>query len=121
MLRSSFQALAKANEFAPEGVVPWLILAQTRDPTSAKSKGLASLKGVRLHKGTPTDPLALFTSAPGPIYAVFSVQQSVDNPKGVAGETAEANALADAGSTKLIEHEKGTTYKGQRIGTIDEL
>ncbi|KAJ7445981.1 NAD(P)-binding protein [Mycena galericulata] len=97
-------ALAKANESSPADPPPWLILAQTRDPTSAKSKALASLRGVRLHKGSPTDPLALFASAPGPVYAVFSVQQSVDNPKGVAGETAEANALADAAAQHGVKH-----------------
>ncbi|KAJ7859315.1 NAD(P)-binding protein [Mycena olivaceomarginata] len=98
------RALAKANDAAPEDAIPWLILAQTRDPSSAKSKALESLRGVRLHKGTPTDPLALFTSAPGPVYAVFSVQQSVDNPKGVVGETVEANALADAAAKHDVKH-----------------
>jgi hypothetical protein len=38
------------------------------------------------------------------VYAVFSVQQSVDNPKGVAGETAEANALADAAAKHAVKH-----------------
>ncbi|KAJ7912090.1 nucleoside-diphosphate-sugar epimerase family protein [Mycena leptocephala] len=98
------RALAKANESAPGDATPWLILAQTRDPTSTKSKALESLRGVRLHKGSPTDPQALFVSAPGPVYAVFSVQQSVDNPKGVAGETAEANALADAAAKHAVKH-----------------
>jgi len=98
------RALAKANESAAEDATPWLILAQTRDPASAKSKALASLRGVRLHKGTPTDPEALFASAPGPVYAVFSVQQSVDNPKGVAGETVEANALVDAAAKHDVKH-----------------
>ncbi|KAJ6529229.1 hypothetical protein B0H19DRAFT_1214536 [Mycena capillaripes] len=99
------RVLAKANEAAaPGAIAPWIILAQTRDPTSAKCKALESLPGVRLHKGTPTDPLPLFTSAPGPVYAVFSVQQSVDNPKGVEGETVEANALADAAAKHDVKH-----------------
>ncbi|KAF8217440.1 nucleoside-diphosphate-sugar epimerase family protein [Mycena galopus ATCC 62051] len=98
------RALAKTNELAAEGAIPWIILAQTRNPESAKSKALESLRGVRLHKGIPTDPLPLFTSAPGPVYAVFSVQQSVDNPKGVAGETIEANALADAAAKHDVKH-----------------
>ncbi|KAK7059919.1 NmrA domain-containing protein [Favolaschia claudopus] len=98
------KALAKANEAAGDGTAPWLILAQTRNPTAAKSKALESLKGVRLHKGTPTNPLPLFTSAPGPVYAVFSVQQSVDNPKGVKGELIEANALADAAAQHHVKH-----------------
>ncbi|KAJ6471639.1 NAD(P)-binding protein [Mycena vitilis] len=101
---AAVRALAKANESAPSDAMPWLILAQTRDPTSAKSKALESLRGVRLHKGTPTDAAALFTSAPGPVYAVFSVQQSVDNPKGVAGETIEANAIADAAAKHDVKH-----------------
>ncbi|KAJ7638235.1 nucleoside-diphosphate-sugar epimerase family protein [Roridomyces roridus] len=82
------RALAKANESSSQ----WLILAQTRDTTSARSKALESLPGVRLHKGTPTDPEALFTSAPGPIYA------------GVQGETIEANALADAAAKHGVKH-----------------
>ncbi|KAJ7265702.1 NAD(P)-binding protein [Mycena rebaudengoi] len=99
------RALAKANESTPSDTpLPWLILAQTRDPNSAKSKALSSLPGVRLHKGTPTDPLPLFTTAPGPVYAVFSVQQSVDNPKGVTGETVEANTLADAAAKHDVKH-----------------
>ncbi|KAF7338887.1 NmrA domain-containing protein [Mycena sanguinolenta] len=99
------RALAKANESAPaDAPNPWLILAQTRDPSSAKSKAFESLRGVQLHKGTPTDPLPLFTSAPGPVYAVFSVQQSADNPKGVEGETVEANALADAAAKHGVKH-----------------
>ncbi|KAJ7724313.1 nucleoside-diphosphate-sugar epimerase family protein [Mycena maculata] len=98
------RALAQANESAPENMAPWVILAQTRDPNSAKSKALESLRGVRLHKGNPNDPTALFTSAPGPVYAVFSVQQSIDNVKGVAGETVEANALVDAAAKHDVKH-----------------
>ncbi|KAJ7258058.1 hypothetical protein B0H12DRAFT_451187 [Mycena haematopus] len=108
------RALAKVNESASD---PWLILAQTRNPTSAKSKTLESLRGVRLHKGTPTDPLALFTSAPGPVYAVFSVQQSYDNPKGVAGETVEANALADAAAQHDVKH---FIYASVNFGGVPE-
>jgi uncharacterized protein YbjT (DUF2867 family) len=59
---------------------------------------------VRLHKGVPTDPAALFASAPGPVYAVFSVQQSYENPKGVAGETVEANGIADAAAAHGVQH-----------------
>ncbi|KAJ7879220.1 nucleoside-diphosphate-sugar epimerase family protein [Mycena olivaceomarginata] len=102
--RGVVHALAKANEAAREGAEPWLILAQTRDPASAKSKALASLRGVRLHKGVPTEPAALFASAPGPVYAVFSVQQSYENPKGVAGETVEANGIADAAAAHGVKH-----------------
>ncbi|KAF8213807.1 hypothetical protein K438DRAFT_1565006 [Mycena galopus ATCC 62051] len=99
------RALAKANESAPEGAAtPWLILAQTRNPASAKSKAMESLRGVRLLKGIPTEPEGLFASAPGPVYAVFSVQQSYENPKGVAGETVEANALADAAAKHGVKH-----------------
>ncbi|KAJ7489037.1 NAD(P)-binding protein [Mycena latifolia] len=91
------RALAKVNQSAPGDAAPWLILAQTRDITSAKSKALESLPGVRLHKGSPDDPAALFASAPGPVYAVFSVQQSVDNP-------VQANALADAAAKHGVKH-----------------
>ncbi|KAJ7131429.1 hypothetical protein C8R44DRAFT_665173 [Mycena epipterygia] len=98
------RALAEINHSAPEDTAPWLILAQTREPTSTKSKALESLPGVRLHKGSPDDPTALFASAPGPVYAVFSVQQSVDNPKGVKGEVVQANALADAAAKHGVKH-----------------
>ncbi|KAJ6536354.1 hypothetical protein B0H19DRAFT_1004034 [Mycena capillaripes] len=98
------KALAKANEASGQDPAPWLILAQTRDPTSTKSKALASLRGVRLHKGTPIDPAVLFNSAPGPVYGVFSVQQSYENPKGIEGEVAEAKALADVAAQHGVKH-----------------
>ncbi|KAJ7144177.1 NAD(P)-binding protein [Mycena epipterygia] len=98
------KALAKANEASGQDPTPWLILAQTRDPTSAKSRALASLCGVRLHRGTPTDPAALFSSAPGPVYGVFSVQQSYENPKGIEGEMVEAKALADVAAQYGVKH-----------------
>ncbi|KAJ7670782.1 nucleoside-diphosphate-sugar epimerase family protein [Mycena polygramma] len=110
------RALAKGNEAAPSDAIPWLILAQTRDPASAKSKALESLRGVRLHKGTPADPAALFTSAPGPVHAVFSVQQSMDNPKGVAQEIVEANALADAAAKHDVKH---FVYSSVNLGGVD--
>ncbi|KAJ6598136.1 hypothetical protein DFH09DRAFT_1131049 [Mycena vulgaris] len=98
------RALAQANRSAADGALPWLILAQTRDTASAKSKALDSLPGVRLHKGSPDDPGALFTSAPAPVYAVFSVQQSADNPTGVKGELVQAKALADAAAKHGVKH-----------------
>ncbi|KAF7360789.1 NmrA domain-containing protein [Mycena venus] len=98
------RALAKANESAPADTTPWLVLAQTRDPSSAQSKLLQSLRGVRLHKGTPLDAPALFAAAPAPVYAVFSVQKSYDNPRGVEGEMAEAKALADAAAKHGVKH-----------------
>ncbi|KAJ6549288.1 nucleoside-diphosphate-sugar epimerase family protein [Mycena vulgaris] len=98
------RALAKANESAPADATPWLILAQTRDPSSAQSKALQSLGGVRLHKGTPLDAPALFATAPAPVYAVYSVQKSYDNPRGVDGEMAEARALADAAAEHGVKH-----------------
>ncbi|KAJ7242497.1 hypothetical protein C8J57DRAFT_1367650 [Mycena rebaudengoi] len=61
-------------------------------------------QGGAIIRGTPTDPLPLFTTAPGPVYAVFSVQQSVDNPKGVTGEMVDANVLADAASKHDVKH-----------------
>ncbi|KAJ7668123.1 hypothetical protein B0H17DRAFT_990176 [Mycena rosella] len=97
-------ALAKVNAASGQDPAPWLILAQTRDPTSAKSRALTSLRGVRLHKGTPTDPAALFSSAPGPVYGVFSVQQSYENPKGMEGEMAESKALADVAAKHGVQH-----------------
>ncbi|KAJ7029631.1 nucleoside-diphosphate-sugar epimerase family protein [Mycena alexandri] len=98
------KALAKANEVLNKDPAPWLILAQTRDPTSAKSKALASLPGIRLLKGVPTDPATLFLSAPGPVYGVFSVQQSYENPKGVEGEVLEAKALAKEAAKHGVKH-----------------
>ncbi|KAJ6473918.1 hypothetical protein DFH09DRAFT_1293702 [Mycena vulgaris] len=40
--RAVVRALAKANESAPADATPWLIFAQTRDPSSAQSKALRS-------------------------------------------------------------------------------
>ncbi|KAJ7176896.1 NAD(P)-binding protein [Mycena filopes] len=102
---ATVRALARINDAAAPGYSPpWTILAQTRDVASTKSKALAALNGVRLHKGSPDDPEALFTSAPAPVYAVFSVQQSVDNPRGVKGEVVHANALADAATKHGVKH-----------------
>ncbi|KAJ7175117.1 NAD(P)-binding protein [Mycena crocata] len=111
------RALARANQAAPEGAEPWLILAQTRDPTSAKSVSLAALRGVRLHKGGPDDPAALFSSAPGPVYGVFSVQLSMDNPGGVKLEVVQANALADAAAKHGVKH---FVYSSVNFGAVPE-
>ncbi|KAJ7022658.1 nucleoside-diphosphate-sugar epimerase family protein [Mycena alexandri] len=109
------KALAKANEVLNKDPAPWLILAQTRDPTSAKSKALASLPGVRLLKGVPTDPAALFLSAPGPVYGVFSVQQSYENPKGVEGEVLETKALVKEAAKHGVKH---FVYTGVNLGPL---
>ncbi|KAJ7505440.1 NAD(P)-binding protein [Mycena galericulata] len=111
------RALAQQNKSAPADAAPWIILAQTRDTTSAKSKALESLPGVRLHKGSPDDPAALFTSFDGTIYAVFSVQQSIDNPKGVEHEVVQANALADAAAKHGVKH---FVYSSVNFGGVDK-
>ncbi|KAJ7173266.1 nucleoside-diphosphate-sugar epimerase family protein [Mycena filopes] len=107
------KALVKANEDSNQDPAPWIILAQTRDPASARSKAIASLRGVRLHKGVPTDAAALFRSAPGPVYGVFSVQQSYENPQGLEGEVAEAKALANEAAKHGVKH---FVYTGVNLG-----
>ncbi|KAJ6615566.1 nucleoside-diphosphate-sugar epimerase family protein [Mycena sp. CBHHK59/15] len=101
---SVVRALAQVNESAPSDVTPWTILAQTRDPESSKSKALGLLKGVHLVKGTADEPEALFASAPGPVYGVFSVQLGIDNPKGIAGEISQAKLIADASAKHSVKH-----------------
>ncbi|KAJ6616954.1 hypothetical protein B0H10DRAFT_2218942 [Mycena sp. CBHHK59/15] len=93
-------ALARANDPTPA----FTILAQTRDPASAKSRALGALPNVRLLQGTADAPAALFAAAGVPVHGVFSVQQSVDNPGGVAGELVQANALADAAAQAGVRH-----------------
>ncbi|KAJ7634432.1 NAD(P)-binding protein [Roridomyces roridus] len=108
------KALANVNKKSGRTPGPFVVLAQTRDPTSAKSKALASLPGVQLLRGTPTDPGALFDSAPGQVYGVFSVQQSYENPKGIEnGEIMEAKALADEAAKRGVKH---FVYTGVNFG-----
>ncbi|KAJ6480059.1 hypothetical protein DFH09DRAFT_1292679 [Mycena vulgaris] len=83
------RALAKANESAPADATPWLILAQTRDPSSAQSKALRSLRGVPPAHGYPSRRAST---------------KSYDNPRGVDGEMAEARALADVAAKHGVQH-----------------
>ncbi|KAJ7095478.1 hypothetical protein C8R43DRAFT_1049386 [Mycena crocata] len=99
---------------------PWTILAQTRDPLSAKSRALSLLPGVHLLAGSPDTPSALFAAAqnlnldtPSRVHAVYSVQLGLDNPGGLAGEVAQAKALADAAAAHGVKH---FIYAGANFG-----
>ncbi|KAJ7493227.1 NAD(P)-binding protein [Mycena galericulata] len=108
------RALAKINdESAASGDLPWTILAQTRDTTSSKSKALAALRGVQLVQGSAETPETLFAAAPGPVYAVYSVQLGLDNPQGLDGERTQARKLADAAAAHGVKH---FVYAGANFG-----
>ncbi|KAJ7058319.1 hypothetical protein C8F01DRAFT_1255474 [Mycena amicta] len=117
------RALAKANAEAVSASrpQPWYILAQTRTP-STHPKSIFTLPGVHALKGSPTNPSALFDTAnlppdtPLPIYAVFSVQQSVDNPRGLPGEIDESRTLADAAAKHGVKH---FVYSSVQFGGAD--
>ncbi|KAJ7769941.1 hypothetical protein B0H16DRAFT_236510 [Mycena metata] len=111
------RALAQLNESVSPGPAPWMILAQTRDVTAPKSVALASLRGVQLIQGTANAPEAIFAAAPAPIDAVYSVQLGLDNPRGLAGEMAEARALADAAAAHGVRH---FIYAGANFGGVAE-
>ncbi|KAJ7773638.1 NAD(P)-binding protein [Mycena maculata] len=106
------RALAKINDVSTSDL-PWTILAQTRDISSSKSQALAALRGVRLVQGSADAPEALFGAAPGPVYAVYSVQLGLDNPRGLAGEVEQAKLLADAAATHGVQH---FVYAGGNFG-----
>jgi uncharacterized protein YbjT (DUF2867 family) len=99
------------------GPLPWTILAQTRDISSPKSAALAALRGVQLIQGTADAPEALFAAAPGPVYAVYSVQLGLDNPGGLTAEMAQARALADAAAANGVRH---FLYAGANFGGVPE-
>ncbi|KAF8214041.1 hypothetical protein K438DRAFT_1563603 [Mycena galopus ATCC 62051] len=107
------RALAHINDSAPSGPAPWTILAQTRNVSSRKSAALATLHGVQLVQGSPDTPETFFAAAPGPVYAVYSVQLGLDNPKGLNSEMAQARALADAAAAHGVRH---FIYAGANFG-----
>ncbi|KAJ7076675.1 NAD(P)-binding protein [Mycena belliarum] len=111
------RALAEANAVVAEGQpLPFTIFAQTRSASSAKSRALAALPGVRTIEGTADAPEALFSAA-GRVDAVFSVQLGLDNPKGLAGEAAQARALADAAAAHGVSH---FVYTGANLGANEK-
>ncbi|KAJ7082906.1 NAD(P)-binding protein [Mycena belliarum] len=111
------RALAEANCAVPEGQpLPYTIFAQTRSASSAKSRALAALPGVRTIEGTADAPETLFDAA-GHVDAVFSVQLGLDNPKGLAGEFVQACALADAAAAHGVSH---FVYTGANLGAQEK-
>lgn len=108
-------ALSQLNDSTLPGPAPWTILAQTRDASAPKSVALTSLRGVQLVQGTPDAPEALFAAAPGPVYAVYSVQLGLDNPGGLDSEMAQARALADAAAAHGVRH---FIYAGANFGGV---
>ncbi|KAJ7872836.1 NAD(P)-binding protein [Mycena olivaceomarginata] len=109
------RALSQLNDSTLPGPAPWTILAQTRDASAPKSVALTSLRGVQLLQGTPDAPEALFAAAPGPVYAVYSVQLGLDNPGGLDSEMAQARALADAAAAHGVRH---FIYAGANFGGV---
>ncbi|KAJ7280913.1 hypothetical protein C8J57DRAFT_1501114 [Mycena rebaudengoi] len=82
-----------------------------------RSAALAALRGVQLVQGTADAPDALFAAAPGPVYAVYSVQLGLDNPGGLEAEMAQARALADAAAVHGVRH---FIYAGANFGGVPE-
>ncbi|KAF7360604.1 NmrA domain-containing protein [Mycena venus] len=111
------RALACINDSALPNPAPWTILAQTRDVSAPKSVVLAALRGVQLVQGSPDTPETIFAASPGPIYAVYSVQLGLDNPKGLDSEIAQAHALADAAAAHGVKH---FIYAGANFGGVPE-
>ncbi|KAF7375416.1 NmrA domain-containing protein [Mycena sanguinolenta] len=109
------RALARVNDSALPDPAPWTILAQTRDASAPKSVALAALRGVHLVQGSPDTPETLFAAAPGPVYAVYSVQLGLDNPNGLDAEMAQARALADAAAAHGVRH---FIYAGANFGGV---
>lgn len=72
---------------------------------------------MQLVQGTADAPEAIFAAAPAPIYAVYSVQLGLDNPRGLAGEMKEARALADAAAAHGVLH---FVYAGANFGGVAE-
>lgn len=64
-------------------------------------------------QGSADTPEALFATAPGPVYAVYSVQLGLDNPGGLEGEVAQAKRLADAAAAHGVQH---FIYAGGNFG-----
>ncbi|KAJ6553495.1 hypothetical protein DFH09DRAFT_1318885 [Mycena vulgaris] len=110
------RALADANAAAPGRAFPYTIFAQTRSAAAPKSRALSLLPGVRVVEGSADAPAALFAAA-GRVDAVFSVQLGFDNPGGLAGEAAQARALADAAAAHGVKH---FVYSGGNFGGREE-
>ncbi|KAJ7623610.1 hypothetical protein FB45DRAFT_926227 [Roridomyces roridus] len=109
------RALAKQNDASSSSnPLPWTILAQTRDASSSKSRALGELRGVRLVEGSADSPELLFDAAlPDPVYAVYSVQLGLDNPRGLDGEVEQAKRLADVAAERGVKH---FIYAGGNFG-----
>ncbi|KAB2571857.1 hypothetical protein DBV05_g9505 [Lasiodiplodia theobromae] len=76
------------------------ILSVTRDPSSASAQALASTSPkIQLIKGDLNNPASIFSSAPEPIHAVFSIQTpttATDNQNASDTEYDQGAALIDA-------------------------
>lgn len=76
------------------------IFAVTRDPSSASAQALASTSPkIQLIKGDLNNPASIFSSAPEPIHAVFSIQTpttATDNQNASDTEYDQGAALIDA-------------------------
>ncbi|CEH13861.1 NMRA-LIKE FAMILY DOMAIN-CONTAINING PROTEIN 1 [Ceraceosorus bombacis] len=82
------------------------VLAVTRSASSSKAKAFAKLPGVEILE-SEYDAAKVFEKAlkGGPVYGVFSVQQSFDNPNGgVKGETEQGIQVADEAAKAGVQH-----------------
>lgn len=119
----ALQALAEINSSLPASSPDaYKILAVTRSFTSDKAQALLSLRGTVLLQGDVNDPQALFHDAAmlglGPIYGVFSVLQSMNNPDdGIVGEERQAKAIADEASRNAVKH---FVYSSVDMGGLDD-
>ncbi|KAJ6549322.1 hypothetical protein DFH09DRAFT_1087073 [Mycena vulgaris] len=86
--------------------------AVVRALAKANDKALQSLRGIRLHKGTPLDVPALFATAPAPVYGVFSVQKSYDNPRAPRGGVSENEAPEAPGDGVAADDVHGRARRG---------
>lgn len=113
------KALAQLNREAGEATPAYEILAVTRSAQGARAKEFVALPGVTILEADSTQPAAVIEKAKagGPIYGVFSVQQSFDNPAGgIKGEVRQANELADAAAEAGVQH---FVYTSVDFGTDD--
>ncbi|KAL7410896.1 hypothetical protein BDY24DRAFT_397972 [Mrakia frigida] len=116
------KALVEANSALPASSPnPYTILAVTRTASSAKAQALSKLRGVELIEGNLNDPKDLFAKAAnsgGPVYGVFSVQQSFDNKDGgVEGEKKQGKELAAAALEAGVKH---FIYSSVDIGGLEK-
>ncbi|KAF1813294.1 NmrA family protein [Eremomyces bilateralis CBS 781.70] len=83
---------------------PFHILCLTRTPSSPAAQSLLALSDrISLHPGDFSDCPSIFTTAPGPIWGVFSLQTPF-GPSGADREEQHGTALTAAAATHGVQH-----------------